>query len=273
MATTIIENMSMEDYHADPAYSRSSMMRLLESPYHFRYRHLTPRKESAEFRLGTLVNTLLLEPATYDDMYLEMPDISGKGAKAAKAEFMLKLDGRTLLKAEEVKQANEMVDAIVSDASTSFLLQDITPEVSLFWTCPNTGLRFKSRPDALGGNQYAIDLKTARSASYHDFQRSAYSYGYFLQAGMCHEALQGTQKGFRGFANIVVDKIAPYSVVVYTYSDEVLDYGVELFHKLAKTLAECLADDKWPNMGTQSLMLPGYAKIEEEEETEENDDE
>jgi exodeoxyribonuclease VIII len=75
----IYKDLSIEDYHADKtAISRSGLMEFKKSPYHYWANYLNPDKPEKEptdaMILGNAFHTLVLEPNTFDERYLVMPE-------------------------------------------------------------------------------------------------------------------------------------------------------------------------------------------------------
>ncbi|MDP8268833.1 MAG: PD-(D/E)XK nuclease-like domain-containing protein [Candidatus Tenebribacter davisii] len=258
-------SISIDDYHFSGGISRSSLMLMNKTPYHYWYENESgqakPRTATPAMILGELVHTLCLEPEFYDDRFAVGPDIkkTTKSGKEAWAEFESELKGRESIKVSEYEKAQAMASSFRSEAVCSSVIQGAKFEKSIFFTHESTGLQCKARPDIWKGSVIG-DLKTTEDAGLRQFQNSAHKYGYFIQAGMMKQAIASLGESMEMFAFLCIEKDAPYAVGVYPISAEALDYGSNLFDSLMRKLKECKDCGSWPSYQTEELQLPGYLK-------------
>ena len=281
-------NLTNEEYHSSSGYSRSQLMHLQKTPYHFWYEIISGeavRKEpSAAFILGNLVHTLVLEPETFKERYAIYPElekspkqgllkeIGREKFELQKAEKIL-LDERNATKIEEFSiesygkeiitindfhEAEKMRISVHSNPVISQLLEGTLVEQSIFFTHQPTGIQCKVRPDAYLGTM-AYDLKTTKDASLRGFQSSAMGYGYFLQAAMNYRAFESVGINLDEFIFFPVENKPPYATAVYRCLKDDLDYGFELFDNLMILLAQCLETNTWPTYGIEELKVPKWA--------------
>ena len=96
--------MTIKEYHAHPALSRSRLWLLHESPQKFKWAEEHPEPPSPAFRLGAAFHKLALEPQTFDEEYVVAPTIDRrtKDGKALWEKFTQDSAemGRELLNAE-----------------------------------------------------------------------------------------------------------------------------------------------------------------------------
>jgi hypothetical protein len=75
-----IYDLCIEDYHHGPGISRSGLIELKRSPYHYWYRYLNPdyKPETATLAqiLGNALHTLILEPNEFEKRYFVMPELN-----------------------------------------------------------------------------------------------------------------------------------------------------------------------------------------------------
>tara|TARA_R110000850_G_scaffold71664_1_gene157916 strand:- start:1571 stop:2383 length:813 start_codon:yes stop_codon:yes gene_type:complete len=260
-----VHNASIEDYHASEGVSRSSLMLMTKTPYHYWYEKESglakPRTATPAMVLGELVHTLCLEPEFYDSRFAVGPDAkkTTKAGKEAWAEFELSLEGKEAIKVTDLEKAQAMASSFRADKVCSTLITGAKFEQSIFFTHEKTGLQAKARPDVWVGDMIG-DLKTTESAGMRDFQTSCHKYGYFVQAGMMLQALKSIGLDMSMFVFLCVEKEAPYAVASYPLSVEALEYGSNLFDALMFKLKECKDSGLWPSYGTKELELPHYLK-------------
>jgi hypothetical protein len=260
-----IHSISGNEYHSSQGYSRSALMDLVASPYHFHYEHLSGLAEKKEATdamvLGSVFHTLLLEEHLFNDEYVIEPKFNKKTkvGKQLHAEFQASKGMKTAVKQDLYDTALSMKEAILKHPMILDLIMDAEYEQSIYWTDKETGLQFKARPD-IWHPHMIVDLKTAVSGEYYDFQRAALNGGYFLQAGMMYEACKAIGKPFEKFVFLVAEKKEPFAPAVYPLDDWSLDFGVDQFNNAKKKLAMCLERNEWPSYTVQELRVPGYAR-------------
>ncbi len=289
-----VYNISSEEYHGSEGVSRSQLMLLDKSPYHFWYQCLsglaTKKEATPAMIIGALFHTLLLEPEMFDEEYIVKPvlpklpeelrlkDVGRelfeyqKDARERQSlinkvtieNFNSRSEGRIILSQDQLDLAIKMAELVNKHEIVTTLLDEAKFEQSIFWTDKETGLQFKARPD-IWSSKVVVDLKTTEDASPHRFMSSAYSYGYYLQAGMIYEACQAIEKPFDMFVILAIEKKEPYVPSVFMMDEAALQFGIDQFQLYKKRLKECLDSDKWPGYPVQELGLPRYATIDNEE--------
>jgi len=261
-----VHDISNSEYHGSQGISRSSLMKIKKSPYHYWYEYesgLYQRPEPTDaLILGDVVHTIVLEPHLYDERYVISPKFDRRttAGKADYAAFQESAMGKVVLSPEIAAQAAGMAGAVNQNEIACSLLADSVVEESIFWT-HETGLQCKVRPDSRCGS-VVVDLKTSKDAGFRGFQSSAFSFGYFVQAGMIHQGLKSIGVDMEKFVFIAVEKDLPYAVGIYVLDEEALDYGINQFNELMGMYAMCLDRNEWPGYGISALTLPGYAKFE-----------
>jgi hypothetical protein len=257
---------SNEEYHASAGISRSALMQFKRSPYHYQQRYLveqTVEEDTAALRIGNLIHTAVLEPHRFADEYIVAPkfDRRTNAGKFAHSQFQSTLAGRIAVSEDEEAMAYAMASVVHGNDLAAALLDDCVIEESIYFTHKSTGLQCKVRPDAWNGS-IVIDLKTTKDACYPAFQRSAFQYGYFLQAGMIYEALRSVDIVMEKFVFLAIEKKAPYPMAIYTLDDEAIDYGVNQFNSLMEQFANCHEKNKWPGYPLMNLCVPNYANFD-----------
>ena len=220
-------------------------------------------------RVGTAIHTAVLEPETFLDRYVILPEGIDRRTKDGKAEYAI-LEGKAEAKGAQLLPYADFdkVMAIKSACHThpmaKQLFRDGKAEMSVFWTDEETGVLCKCRPDwLLGGDNPAIlDLKSTEDASPDGFTRSAYKYRYHVQAAWYLDGLEAAL-GVKPdvFMFLAVEKSAPYAPAFYYADDAMITAGRAEYRRLLRLFAKCQSENDWPGYPTklQALTLPKWA--------------
>lgn len=263
-----VHDISNEQYHSSDGISRSMLMQLKKSPYHYWYKYLSgipePEKPTPALIEGELIHTAVLEPEKLSERFFVLPEHINRRTKEGKAEYQSILDankGKQVISDDQMMWSNIIRQCVYKDEMAAALLSEAKVEQSIFFTHP-TGIQCKARPDAWA---YGIvsDLKTTTDASERAMQISCIKYGYFLQAGMISYALKSIGETLEKFVIIAVEKKAPFAVCCYPMNEEAIEYGEGLVDGLLATLLECTARGKWPGYQMKELSVPNWALNEE----------
>ncbi len=267
-------DISIDEYHSCPGISRSMIMSMKQTPYHYWHANINPnaiKKEPSDAMvLGNAVHTYCLEENKFNDRYIIMPKVDRRTSDGKKqyADFLLEAEGRTVIDEINFNQIKAMKKSIMSNSQARDLLanQDNLYEQSIFWRDDSTGLLCKARPDILC-NDFIIDLKTTKNAHPRKFQNDVYSNGYYLQAAMLHESLKhGLDKELSSFLFLAVESFAPYATAIYILDESAIQQGIEEFHRLLGKIKDCEAKGVWPSYQAKIITLPNftnYIDIEE----------
>jgi exodeoxyribonuclease VIII len=264
-----VYDITNEQYHASEGISRSKLMLLDKSPYHFWYETMSGLAEKSEatpaMNIGSAFHTMLLEPAKFQMEFAIMPNLDRrtKGGKEMYEEFLTYAEGKIILTNDQFSKVSKMVDLVSKHEIVTTLLDEAVYEQSIYWTDKETGLQFKTRPD-IWSSKMVVDLKTTNDASAYSFMRSALVYGYYLQAGMAHEACKAIGKPFDMFVILACEKEEPHVPAIYIMKDEALQFGIDQFTNYKRKLKKCMDENKWEGYLVQELSVPKYALIEEE---------
>lgn len=285
-----VHNISNDSYHGSDGVSRSGLWLLKQAPAYYYNRYINPyyvdHKENKNLIMGNLVHCLVLEPDLFVNDYIVKPFMpvlpkvellknvgreKFESQKKLRAEieesnkktmetFHLFSSSKQVISQDVYDVAKKIAGSVLKDEFTKSLLDGAKIEQSIYWTHKETGLQCKARPDAWLGS-IVIDLKTTVDGSYRNFQRSAFNYGYFLQAGMISEALRSIDVKMEKFIIVAVEKVDPYATATFVLDDESIKYGVNLFNRLMADFKKCQDTKKWPDYQMETLSLPRYASI------------
>ena len=268
----IYTNLSMEDYHASPAISKSQLDLLARSPNHLRCKIDGDMDfDSASMRDGRMVHNAVLEPETFGQAFPVGPEVN-RNAIIWKS-FAVEHPGKTCLKPSELVDVKRLVDAVRRHPVAPKLLWAGRPvvESSMCWTDEETGLLCRCRPDLTNYHPshgfYGLDLKKVKCAAAWDFSKACHEYNYDLQAWFYSEGyLQCTGDHLQAFFFLAVELAAPWSVELYEADEEMVENGRKKGRKLLRQYADCLETGVWHGYNiapVTKISLPAYGLAKE----------
>lgn len=222
-----------KDYRAYPALSASDFKMLSDSYGHWKHRQEYPEdyKYTAALRYGTIVHACVLEPERFDAEFVVPPEIN-KRTKAGKeewAEWEKENGSKFAVSQEELEKAWIIRDHTFKNPRAKELLTGGQAEVPKVWKEKIDGIEhtFKARADYLKQIDdvfIVVDLKTAQSASFEEFQRSIVKWKYSIQA--YHYRKGFSPEGVKAhFMWVVVEKMPPYGCAIYAATDQIYAQG------------------------------------------------
>lgn len=266
--------MTLAEYHAHPALSRSKLWMLHDSPQKFKWAMEHPQEPSPAFRLGAAFHKLALEPETFDDEYAVAPDFNRrtKEGRQQYEAFLAEAEGKTVLDIDEMRTAEEMVKSLMANPTAKKLIEVGQKEQSFFWTNPRTNLELKCRPDIYitgNGPDLIVDLKSTTSSETRSFTNECIRFGYDVQSAFYVEGLKTVYPDAEfTFMFIAVEKNPPYAVNVMEMSRDMVEYGRVRFEDLLMKYQECRASGNWYGFNgadneVNKIELPAWAIREE----------
>jgi hypothetical protein len=265
-----VHDISIDQYHSGPGISRSGIQIFRRSPLHYWHNYLRPNIEKEPepeiitkrnaLSFGNAFHTYVLEKDQFGKRYMvaEKHNRTTTVGKKAHAE-MLQLKGNKQLLCSETFEEIKLMNAQIDSSPTgSGLIAGALYEKSLFWTDKDTGLLCKVRPDIWHKNM-VVDLKTCCDASPREFKRSVFSYGYYMQAAMIHEALYALYDiNMMDFIFLAIEKDPPYAVAIYQLDELTIQRGVEDFKETLWDMKECFETNFFPSYPDSIVDLPSY---------------
>lgn len=260
-----------EDYHRSPGVSSSGAKLLQRSALHYWEKYLNPEREpdtpTPDMQLGSLVHTLVLEPAHLERDWAVQPKINRrtKAGKEEAAAFEKMNAGKHVVTEEQFRRSQAIAGAVTRHPKASVIFQDGVPEQSLYWIDPDTGVLCKCRPDWWRERFLIADLKTAVDASQDGFERAIFNFGYHISAAMYLDGVKQHTGEDLPFVFSVVEKEPPFAVANYHIHDEAIALGRKQYKEALEVFARCMekGTDRrhWPGypLELQSIDLPGWA--------------
>lgn len=241
--------MTEKEYRSHPAISRSELWKISESPEKFKWYKENPQAPTPALVFGQVLHKMALEPDSFFDEFAVAPcvDRRTKAGKEMWAEFVAAADGKTVIDADTMTKASDMVKSLEAVPMVAKLLNG-QHELPLFWTDEMTGEDCKCRLDCLTevkDQPIIVDIKTTNDASTEWFMRSAIKYGYDLQAAMYSEGYTQNFGKKPLFVFVAVEKEPPYAVNILQADEQFVRHGYDTFRELIGTYHECKTTDNW----------------------------
>lgn len=264
-----------EVYHASIPYSRSDLHLLASKSaahlHHKREANERPGRSVGDaLAVGSFAHTLLFEPEQEDEYHV-LPEGMAFRSNADKAARDKALEAHgydRVQRHEDVETCRAAVAAVKAHHVTGpWVERDGLAEVSVIRTLKlGVDVTFKARADWLTFEQGLVpitDLKTTKDASRSEFEKSAWRFGYALQAvmyrhlfGLCLDASMGP------FRFACVEKEPPFAVAGYTYTDSSLSRLGDHLDELMWQLSDCIETERWPgytDLAVSGIDVPRWA--------------
>lgn len=260
MKQGIYYDISNEDYHSDPAIGSTSIKSISDSPANL---YFNPFKGNKSSQIGSAIHSALLEPDKFDKEFLLLPDIKSRASKEFKSITDFKPEN--ILIGDEVEKVKMMINsARMNDDFMKYLGSDGYSEVSMFATCPRTGLNLKCRFDRLSNEySYPLDLKSCRDATYRGFSAAFGTYKYHIQAAFySYVYTLVTGDVFNNFCFFALENSAPYKNCMYYIGEESMEIGVKEMNRSLDVIKACINGETPKTQGIvlmpSEINLPNY---------------
>lgn len=235
--------MSRDDaYYADCTRQSHSMLEVWRSSvslYYHRFvaRTLPAPPGTADMVFGTGFHTMVLTPQT------PIP------SECEKDRALLERMAHAVLRHEQ---------------ATLILDRQAHTEKVIEWDDAESRLPCKAKLDLVTDSGLVVDLKTSRDPSAASFARDVVRYGYHRQAAHYLAGAWHALKLDGPFLWIVVGKLPPHEVCLYTPDGEALDLGRRQTDEDLAGVAQALQTGVWESRGARvrQLSLPRWAFCE-----------
>jgi hypothetical protein len=261
--TGIKPGVQMDEYREWP-HANQTLLKIIrdKSPLHAKEYMLHPPEPTPALTMGAAVHMATLQPELFDQHYAMAPecDRRTKDGKALYAAFQEEHAGATILSADDYMKCLLIAKSVRSHPVAARLLVGEV-EQSAAWQDSTTGVMCKGRFDVVSKIGAITDLKTTCDASREAFERSIWTYGYYLQAAFYLNGAQALGLPADYFTFIAVEKEPPYAVAVYHLRGEVIDAGREELKPLMATYAKCIETGVWPGYAAEAVEIgvPAWA--------------
>lgn len=215
-----------------------STLKLIGTSAHA-YRHRAPT-EALHLRKGSATHAL-----TFGDKNVAVYDGVRRGKEWD--AFQVENRGSVLVNVKEHADAKIIADAVRNDPlvqELGLLSRANVIEKEILWKFH--GREFSSTPDS-HCPAFGMDLKTTRDAKPQWFTRDIMRYHYHVQAALYREAIEQVY-GYRPQAMycVAVESKPPYHVVVFKFTEALLELGARTAILWMEQLRQCESADHWP---------------------------
>lgn len=283
-AGRIVHGLSLEDYHADPTPSRSTLWDLWStSPREFHEaRQREARKPSRSMERGTRAHLAIIQPELVESSvalwsidtipgYAERLGIeptptakkaiadgdrskqiarSGNLWKAVEDE--LRAAGKLILSPDEEEYALALAQWARTRKGVRRVFADGMVEPSLYWHDPVVGLDLRIRPDFVLPNGDPVEIKQTydlgpRGVMPWKLMRTARDQGYHVQLAMQVDGLRACGVDAKeGHVFWVAAKGTPHGRMT-TLPESALEHGRRIYRAAARIYKVCTETDTWPD--------------------------
>ena len=208
-----------EQYHSQKDYISASGLKTiyLKSVDHLLTQNI---KETPAMALGTAVHTAIYEPMEFykENHFIPKIDRRTKAGKEQYAEEMKNAEGKKVFDEEQ----HQLIKTIVENVKNDDLAKKyILGECEYSHYLEHNGIKVRVRPDCINRvANFISDVKTCQSNTPKAFRSDVYKRAYHLQAAFYMDMLN-----IKEFRFIAIETNAPYSVQVYTLSEDMIDQG------------------------------------------------
>lgn len=237
--------------------SSSALNQFLKSPNHYLAYVSKEIDPTPAMIFGSAVHCFILEPDEFESRYAISPkfDRRTKAGKEAHAEFEAQAEGKIVLNQLDLNQLEILRNRILESDEARRMIEKATAfeiEKEIIIETAEGSIPFRGIADGIG-NGYIFDLKTTQDSSPDKFSRSAYSFGYHLQAAAYRKMF-----GVDDFFWLAIEKDPPFNVMIYRQAQRAKDLSDE---HLIKSIEAFIRWDGKPSSyepGIMNLDLPGW---------------
>jgi hypothetical protein len=269
MEVKIVRGMPAAEYHAVRAASSTRLKEILRSPAHLKWMDENG-KTADSLALGEAFHMATLEPEKFFEQFIVMPkyDRRTKDGRAAFDMFRDANADKKVIDQDDYNSVCSMRDAIMDHpAAHDLLSMRSETELSLFWT-NMLGQPSKARIDAYSDlSRCVVDLKSTVSADPGEFARSAFKYGYHLQAAWYLDAARMAGLKTDSIVFVAVEKTPPFGVACYRFDEDSIDAGRVSYMRAIAILHACESSREWPGYSPmiETIRFPKWRTPEREE--------
>ncbi|MCC8366569.1 PD-(D/E)XK nuclease-like domain-containing protein [Xenorhabdus sp. PB61.4] len=252
MKPGIYYDISNEDYHKDEAIGSTTIKAISVSPANL---YFNPFKGNKSSQIGTAIHAALLEPVTFERDFILRSDIKTRASGEYKA-LLQHSSAEKILINSEVETVKRMTEsAWMNSDFTDYMNSGGHSEISMFATCPETGLNLKCRFDRMSDSHpYPLDVKSCRDATERGFSQAFGKYHYHVQAAFYLYVLRlVTGRELNQFCFFALENTPPYKNCMYYIGEDSLDLGYKIMFEALHKLKKCMEDE---SLHTEGIVLP-----------------
>ena len=276
----IHKDIPIDDYHADREYiSASGVKEAIKSLRHFQYARTAPKERKSHFDFGNIFEIALLDYVNGTTEFNEKVVVFNEEDRPEKDKGITSkinqewkksiLNGDKYVIEEKGKESMETLIEMLQSCARDFVIQKLLRNTeyqnSLFWVCPESGLKLKARPDISKKHKNVIvDIKTTLDASPKGFAKQVANLDYPTQAMIqINGAVQtGLMKEVDVYYWLAVEKVPPYNAQIYEFAKEDWQFVDHRLTYHLKILKQAIDENKFVGYGQQADNSFGILTLE-----------
>ena len=256
------QDVPFHEYLEDPAINNSGLKIFSQSPAKFAYWRDNQKPATVSQLEGAGLHCKILQPELFEKSFGS--EAAPRKGSAGRTTWEKDNPMAVALTPNQWENVRAMAGSFENTSCTVAreLLEEGTPELSIWFDDPLTGLRCKIRPDFLRDDDIIIDLKSTKDASPKGFFWEIKRWGYNYQAAFYKRGIDlayaaaGVKRKVKAFLIIAIENFPPYEVACYMISEEIIAEAQTQINTSLKRYAECLRADVWPGYPNR-IMIPG----------------
>lgn len=285
----LITGFPEREYHARPEVSKHDRDNLMECPEIYKYRKSHPKPQTKPMQEGTAWGVMLCQRERFDEFVAVTPETYPAPAKHERVKKGEIQEGDPLpwnanagycsdwIAANDTgsrivlssKRASEMWAArakvYANPLIAPFLANPVADEISLFWTCPETGVPRRGRIDRVAPRNVLIEIKKAACANSKWFGKQCDDLDYWDQGAEYMDAWEIiTGEPARLFWIACEVDEPPYMNAIYECAGPGVDVGRAGRKEALLLWKKAMETGIFPGYQTQlEVLLPGKWKARE----------
>ena len=282
----ILTTESIDDYHANPALSKSKLMTYKKKgPAYFHARYVAQTiqdEDSPSMAFGRLFDAFMenpeLEVATWADPPSNelgrRPSDRDRNAKKPSPEtldriakwdaYLASIAGKKPVELQDRDAVHRMADALYEDKAFADLWPLSQKQVTSRHQFDRWGLALQARPDGLT-DEYLLDIKTIYNID--QCEKQMVNMGYHIQMAIGKHLLALDGRDVEPVLCFVESDNPCPRTCLYKVPDLALEAGWNEAESLAGTIAWRYKENKWRNRrdGIQEMKLSGWVAAQLQE--------
>lgn len=265
--TGIHADIPFSDYLNHPGFGSSDLKAFRSGPPAIvKWQRENRGSDTDATRIGRAAHCSIITPDLFASEFVVKPEgmeFRSKENKALRDAWIA--EGKTILAQEQWQQIQSIHSAFYSKpAAADSLDQSMGREASVFWTCPESGLQCKGRPDWFSPTR-VFDLKVSIAATKpeHSMAWHVHSMGWLNQLAHNRAGLRANGVEVKDGALVVIAPSPPQSARVWLLelSEADCDFLELENENTRKGMAACVRNNHWPGTPDdwQRIELPSSA--------------
>jgi len=264
-----------DEYHADTTRISASMIKMMhaKTPAHVYDAFFAPDREqpeSAALDFGRMFHAAVLEPETFDDKYMVMPEGLDRRTKEGKALWAdILASGKQAVASDKFNDVKKMA-ANIHKLPIWSKIMDNNPQFEKTVMTENRRIRMDIFVEPCDDfpRGLIVDLKSCVDASPYRFGYDCNKLGYHIQAAYyCDVVFNKTGGWIPDFTILASEKTRPFIAKAYEVGQVERNIGWQIAYSAYEKLVGCMAKNEWPAYGDdiEPIALPTFAYDDEQE--------